>query len=164
MRGDATVETAEQFDPAPVAVRRFADAISAEGSSASNWPQALAAMELADSIELSLKRGRMIDVHHQQLTEHLAFKGTMAALGCGVLLVVAPLLLLLSWIAGSFGLPVANYWAYLLLALLAVFLGLQFLPRLIYPRRSSDAPLPGEGVEESSSGSGFEGESQDRRA
>jgi hypothetical protein len=95
-------------------------------------------MEIADSIEISLRRGRMIDIHSQQLTEHLAFKGTMAAAGCGVLLVLAPLMLAVGWIAGQFGVPVASYWPHALLVLLAAFLGLQLLPKLLY------GPLPEE--------------------
>ena len=90
-------------------------------------------MELTDSIEISLRRGRMIEIHDQQLTEQLAFKGTMAALSCGVLVLLVPLLLVAGWIAGLFGIPVANYWPHVLLVLLALFLGLQLLPKLLYP-------------------------------
>ena len=72
----------------------------------------------------------MIDIHPQQLTEELAFKGTMSALGCGVLMILPPLLLLLGWLADLAGLPVADYWEHALLAMLSLFLGLQFLPKL----------------------------------
>jgi hypothetical protein len=89
-------------------------------------------MELTDSIEISLRRGRMIDVHHQQLTEHLAFKGTMAAAGCGLLFFLVPLVLAISWIAGKFGVPIGQFVPHILLGLLAIFLGMQFLPKLLY--------------------------------
>ena len=92
------------------------------------------------SIEISLRRGRMIDVHDQQLTEQLAFKGTMSAFGCGLLLVIVPALLVLGWIAGMVGIPVAEYWPHVLLAILALFLGLQFLPKLLY----KPPPIDGE--------------------
>lgn len=114
------------------AIDRFARAVEAEDASASTWLQALRAMELTDSIEISLRRGRMIDVHDQQLTEQLAFKGTMSAFGCGLLLVIIPALLVIGWIAGLVGIPVAEYWPHVLLAILALFLGLQFLPKLLY--------------------------------
>jgi hypothetical protein len=125
-----------------LAIHAFSDAINgaASANSAGNpctWPTALHAMEIADSIEISLRRGRMIDIHSQQLTEHLAFKGMMSAAGCGVLLVVAPLMLVVGWIAGLLGVPLAAYWPHALLAMLAVFLGLQVLPALLYP---SDSP------------------------
>jgi hypothetical protein len=107
-----------------------------EGAGGSTWPEALHAMELADSIEISLRRGRMIDVHQQQLTEQLAFRGTMAAAGCGVLLVLPPLFLLVGWMAGLLGIETAEYWPHALLATLAAFLALQVLPKLVLPRSS----------------------------
>jgi hypothetical protein len=120
------------------AIERFAHAVEAEDPSASTWLQALRAMELTDSIEISLRRGRMIDVHDQQLTEQLAFKGTMSAFGCGLLLVIVPALLVIGWIAGLVGIPVAEYWPHVLLAILALFLGLQFLPKLLYKSPPAD--------------------------
>jgi len=129
---DAIEQPAPEYDPAARAIARFVAAAESGSAAASTWPNALHAMELADSIEISLRRGRMIDVHEQQLTEHLAFKGTMAAVGCGVLVVVIPLMLLVGWIAGQLGIPVADYWPHALLVLLALFLGLQVLPKLLY--------------------------------
>ena len=117
--------------PARRAVDRFVANLEAGRADASTWPQALRAMELTDSIEISLRRGRMIDVHDQQLTEQLAFKGTMSALGCGLLLLIVPGLLVLGWIAGLVGIPLAEYWPHLLLIILALFLGLQLLPKLL---------------------------------
>ena len=122
------------------AIDRFARAVEAEDASASTWLQALRAMELTDSIEISLRRGRMIDVHDQQLTEELAFKGTMSAFGCGLLLVIIPALLVIGWVAGLVGIPVAQYWPHVLLAILALFLGLQFLPKMLY----KSPPVDGE--------------------
>ncbi|WP_428304769.1 hypothetical protein [Lacipirellula sp.] len=124
--------------PARRAVDRFTAAIAAEAVDAS-WQQALRAMELTDSIEISLRRGRMIDVHDQQLTEQLAFKGTMAALGCGLLLLLVPGLLVAGWLGGAVGFPLAEYWPHLLLTILAIFLGLQFLPKLLYKSPPSDS-------------------------
>ncbi len=119
-------------DAASQAIARLASSQEEEG--ASTWPCALTAMELADTIEISLRRGRMIEIHQQQLTEQLAFRGTMSALGCGALLVLPPLLLLCGWLAELVGLPVAitKSWPYVLLALLALFLGLQVLPKIVY--------------------------------
>jgi hypothetical protein len=122
------------------AVERFVADVATGDGERSSWPHALHAMELVDSIEISLRRGRMIDVHDQQLTEHLAFKGTMAAVSCGVLVVLVPLMLFLGWIAGQLGIPVANYWPHLLLALLALFLGMQVLPKLLYEQPPKSAP------------------------
>jgi hypothetical protein len=125
-------EGGDKVDPEQTAIERFTATVEAGDSATSSWADALHAMELADSIEISLRRGRMIDVYHQQLTEHLAFKGTMAALGCGVILVLVPVMLLAGLIAGQFGFPIARFLPHALLALLVVFLGLQFLPKLLY--------------------------------
>jgi hypothetical protein len=114
------------------AIDRFVAAVEQGASGESTWLQALHAMELADSIEISLRRGRMVDVHQQQLTEHLAFKGTMAAAGCGMLMVVIPLVLAVAVVAGRFGVPVGRFVPHVLLGILALFLGLQVLPKLLY--------------------------------
>jgi hypothetical protein len=134
---DATEDGIAEFSPERNVVDRLAAAVESDDSAVSTWPDALHAMELTDSIEISLRRGRMIDVHHQQLTEHLAFKGTMAAAGCGVILVLVPLMFVAGLIAGQFGVPVAQFVPHALLALLVIFLGLQLLPKLLYSGPSS---------------------------
>jgi len=40
--------------------------------------------------------------------------------------------LAISWIAGKFGVPIGQFVPHILLVLLAIFLGLQFLPKLLY--------------------------------
>ena len=79
------------FDAPSAAIDALAAALPANGTeqseAASTWQQATAAMEIVDTIELSLQKGRTIEVHQQRLTEQLAFRGTMAAFGCGLLLV-----------------------------------------------------------------------------
>ncbi len=131
--GKSTIEF-DDVDAASQAIERFVDSVTAGNGSASTWPQGLAAMELTDTIEISLRRGRMIEVHQQQLTEQMAFKGTMSALGCGVLLLLPPLLLFCGWVAELVGLPVpvARSWRYILLGLLLAFLGLQLIPKLLF--------------------------------
>jgi len=136
---ESKTEAIEVVDAYAIAISRFARAVESEVEVAPIWPSALHAMELADTIEISLRRGRMIDIHDQQLTEDLAFKGTMSAVGCGVLMILPPLLLTGGWIAGLFGLPVARYWPHVLLALLATFLVFQTLPKLLLNPRPSDS-------------------------
>jgi hypothetical protein len=122
-------------------LRRFHDAVSNNREPTSTWPAALRAMELADTIEISLRRGRMIDVHRQQLTEELSFRGTMSAVGCGLLVVMLPLLLVAGWLAEKLGFSLAPYWAHALLVLLAVFLLFQFAPRLMGKAESQQHSL-----------------------
>ncbi len=102
-------------------------------SDISTWDRATRAMEVVDAVELSLQKGRTIEVYQQQLTEQLAFRGTMAAFGCGLLL----LGLVLMFVAGIAGgadwilqRPVIGGWPIFLLAVLAFFLLLQLVPWL----------------------------------
>ncbi|MCG8448676.1 MAG: hypothetical protein MI725_03725, partial [Pirellulales bacterium] len=136
--GSTTTKPLEMPD-ASTALQRFVTAVETEDSESSTWPAALRSMELTDTIEISLRRGRMIDVHPQQLTEQLAFKGTMSALGCGVLIVLVPLLLALGWLAEQVGIPVAGYWPHVLLALLALFLILQLVPKFLLDGVKNDS-------------------------
>lgn len=135
---DQQTEPIEPIDPYAMALNHFIEAIEGREQATSTWPSALHAMELADTIEISLRRGRMIDVHDQQLSEDLAFKGTMSAAGCGILMILPPLLLVGGWLAGLFGLPVAHYWPHVLLALLTAFLIFQTLPKLLLNSRPTD--------------------------
>lgn len=121
------------------ALQRVLEVVRSNEGPKSSWGNALRAMELTDTIEISLRRGRMIDVHEQQLTEQMAFKGTMSALGCGVLIVLVPLLLAIGWLAEQVGIPVAKYWPHLLLVLLAIFLMVQLVPKFFLEKTDSDS-------------------------
>ncbi len=152
-KGTLTVEF-DEAGQASEAVKRLVLAIESEDRASSTWPSALHAMELTDTIEISLRRGRMIEVHDQQLTEQLAFKGMMSAVGCGVLMVLPPLLLVGGWLAEQLGLPVADYWPHVLLALLVAFLAFQLLPKLLLspPPAGSETESDGAGSETESDG------------
>lgn len=91
----------------------------------STWDKATQAMEVVDAVELSLQKGRTIEVHQQHLTEQLAFRGTMAAFGCG-LLSVGTLIIIVAALLGH----VESIFRWLL-GLLAVFLILQVVPFLV---------------------------------
>ena len=137
-------DAAEAMRPTGAAVRALDEFVAEVASvphgrsGGSTWPQALHVMELADSIEISLRRGRMIDVQGQQLTEQLAFRGTMAAAGCGLLLVLPPLLLVVGWLAGLAGIDAGRFWAPALLAPPALVFAPQVLPKFVYPPADGD--------------------------
>ena len=138
-----TNSTSHPVNPAATQVlERFVTAVQSGDSDSSTWSEALHAMELTDTIEISLRRGRMIDIHPQQLTEELAFKGTMSALGCGVLVVLVPLLLTAGWLAELLGFSVAEYWPHTLLVMLALFLLVQFVPKLLLDTNNADSKRP----------------------
>jgi hypothetical protein len=95
-------------------------------------------MEVVDAVELSLEKNRTVDVHQQQLTEQMAFRGTMSAFGCGLLLIGFFALVIVTIIGGAENegrRQLINSWPIILLAVLAVFLLFQFVPLLIVKRR-----------------------------
>jgi predicted dehydrogenase len=138
---DVDTESAQQredlppFDAPSVAIRQLAAAVAepdAEGrSTTSTWDRATQSMEVRDAIELSLQKGRTMEVHQQQLTEQLAFRGTMAAMGCGLLLVALGVLVVTGLVGNAFDLGFVGPWPIVVLAVLAFFLLLQALPLLI---------------------------------
>jgi hypothetical protein len=138
--GQAESVATPDFDAARVAIDELAAALPANGTegseAASTWQSATAAMEIVDTIELSLQKGRTIEVHQQRLTEQLAFRGTMAAFGCGLLFVMFFGLMVAGVVGDVLGVPVKDYWPIALLAVLALFLLMQALPWLVKRRRA----------------------------
>ncbi|HEX3600919.1 MAG TPA: hypothetical protein VHU84_12295 [Lacipirellulaceae bacterium] len=127
------VSTLEAPDPATTAIRKFSEAVLSKQSTRSTWESATRAMEVVDAVELSLQKGRTIEVFQQQLTEQLAFRGTMAAFGCGLLLIVFFAVIVVAVLGGAEGIvkeKIAPAWPLLMLAVLAFFLLLQAIPML----------------------------------
>ena len=52
------------------------------------WPDAARTIELAETIPRSVKRGRGIDLHQEEFSELGTFRGTMASLGCGIIILI----------------------------------------------------------------------------
>jgi hypothetical protein len=135
---------------ARIAICQFADAIAAgdaDRSTASTWDVATRAMEVVDAVELSLEKNRTIDVHQQQLTERLAFRGVMSALGCGLLLIGFLALVLVTIFGGAEGegrAKVLTSWPFILLAVLALFLVLQLVPLLVGKRPRQNQATDGD--------------------
>jgi len=140
-------ESEQTFDAAASTIQRFALAIatptSADAPEVSTWQAATRAMEVVDAVELSLQKGRTIEVFQQQLTERLAFRGTMAAFGCGLLLLAFLAVVVIAILGGAEGMvreKIAPAWPLLLLAILAFFLLLQAIPLLAQKRRDKEPP------------------------
>jgi predicted dehydrogenase len=91
-----------------------------------DWVDAARAVELAETIERSLQKSRTIDLYYEEYTEQSTFKGLMASVGCG-LLIVGLLVMGVVAIGDLMGLPVRKSWAYLLAGGLGFFLLLQLL-------------------------------------
>jgi hypothetical protein len=138
VRGDQDTgkRSVPNFDAPQFAIRRLAETLTTRleaGNQSSSWDAATRAMEVVDAIEISLQKGRTIEVFQQQLTERLAFRGTMAALGCGLLLVAFVAIVLVTLLGGAeelVGQRILPSWPLILLAVLAFFLLLQAVPFL----------------------------------
>lgn len=114
---------------------------------AATWPDAARAIELAETVPRSLKKGRTIDLHQEEFSELGTFRGTMASLGCGIIMVGLLVLFLATLIGGvaraagwEFAERLAGIWPYVILGTLLLFLALQLLPLLL--PRSADSSGP----------------------
>jgi myo-inositol 2-dehydrogenase/D-chiro-inositol 1-dehydrogenase len=128
----STVDEVAAADCAARAADAFERLIAGEPAVPS-WSDACRAVELADSIQRSLEKGRTVELHQEDYTEESTFKGTMTSLGCG-LLWISFLVLVGGVIAAGFRAPLSDYWPAALLAALVLFLILQLL-RFAFPPR-----------------------------
>lgn len=102
------------------------------------WADAARGIELAETVPRSLARGRAIDLHREEFTELGTFRGTMASLGCGLILAALVLVIAAAILGGvakaigwEFGEQVAGAWPIVALVALGGFLLLQLLPTLV---------------------------------
>jgi len=107
------------------------------------WRAAIMAAEALQGLKRSLDRGRTINIRVEEATEETNFKGTMTALGCGMLLfsvfslAVVALSIHFVEVAGFPRLAgVLQKWPYLLLLSFILFLVAQLL-MLLSPKRTS---------------------------
>jgi hypothetical protein len=114
---------------------------AALGTPPAQWNDAARAIELADTVPRSLARGRAIDLHQEEFSELSTFRGTMASLGCGLVLLGLLVLVLATLVAGiatafdwEFGKNLTAAWPTVVLAVLVGFLALQLLPTLVGAR------------------------------
>ncbi len=77
-----------------------------------------------------------IELYYEDYTEDATFKGMMASLGCGLLLMTLMLLVLVG-VLEQLKIPGIGVWRYALVGVLGVFLALQFL--LLTSKKKGDA-------------------------
>tara|TARA_Y100000766_G_scaffold53634_1_gene43427 strand:+ start:5714 stop:6973 length:1260 start_codon:yes stop_codon:yes gene_type:complete len=140
------------FQPAEVLLELLLLAVKGDANNHSNssippaiWPDAARTIELAETIPRSVKRGRGIDLHQEEFSELGTFRGTMASLGCGIIMAGLFILFLATLVGGvaraagwSFGERLAAIWPYAILTTLILFLILQLLPFLL-PKDSGNS-------------------------
>ena len=112
-----------------------------------SWIDAARALEIAEAVPRSLARGRAIDLHREEFSELGTFKGTMASLGCGIVLLALVLAVLATLVAGvaveldwDLGKSVTAAWPAVILAAMVGFLALQVLPFVVGPDRPPAGP------------------------
>jgi hypothetical protein len=106
--------------------------------SPATWADAARGIELAETVPRSLARGRAIDLHREEFSELGTFRGTMASLGCGLILAALLLVIAAAILGGvakaigwEFGERVAGAWPIVAIVVLGGFLLLQLLPILV---------------------------------
>jgi len=143
---NATVKDYVDWDPASTALAKLAAAREGEPVDPT-WAEAARTVELAETIDRSLARGRTIDLHREEFTDIGTFKGTMTSIGCGLLvagLVLVVLVAMLHLLAVQAGwVQLANLldrWPYLLLLVCGIYLLLQPLAFIGKSERKTTAP------------------------
>lgn len=143
------------FDRAATMLGVLQDSIAGTSAAApigaATWDDAARTLELAEAIPRSLARGRAVDLHQEEFTELGTFKGTMASLGCGIVLVALVVVVLATLLGGiarqtgwELGERIAGTWPALVLAAMGLFLLLQCLPALVAaPREEAAEGKPG---------------------
>lgn len=126
---------------AVAALERAVGAAPAEGEAEmpdATWADAARAIEFAETVPRSLARGRAIDLHQEEFSEIGTFRGTMASLGCGLVLAALVILVLATLVGGiaaefdwQLGKDVAGAWPWLVLVVMTGFLALQVLPLVV---------------------------------
>jgi hypothetical protein len=135
--GNPELQTFSDWNPAVEALSSLHRAIRGQHVDA-DWVDAARAVELAETIDRSLQKGRTIELYYEDYTEAGTFKGTMASLGCGLLLLGLFLMGAVGIIEQIFGVASTRFWPYLLAGLLGGFLLLQLL-LFVSPRREPAA-------------------------
>ena len=132
--GQTTAREFDPWNPAAAALDQLALAIGGAAPSP-DWVDASRAIELTETIDRSLAKGRTIELYYEDYTEQGTFKGTMASVGCGLLMLTLGLLVFVA-LAEQMGLPFLKYWPHVVVGGLAVFLLAQLL--MLVFRRGDD--------------------------
>lgn len=140
VNGKTDTRTYPDWNPAIVTLEALRLAMAGEAAEP-DWVDAARSIELAETIDRSLKKGRTIDLYYEDHTEEGTFKGIMASLGCGLLLVGLFLLGAVA-IAEQMGIPYVQAWPYFLLGTLGVFLLMQLLMLVFRARDAARGRRP----------------------
>lgn len=113
------------WDPKAAVLRVLTDSVASH-SRPPDLLDGTRALEVAEAVGRSLRKGRTVDLHYEEISELGSFKAFMTSLGCGLLLLV-PIIYTLTRVGLVFGLDWMRYVAWALPVLLLVFAMLQLL-------------------------------------
>jgi predicted dehydrogenase len=146
---ESAPRTGSLWDPAAIALEHLDAAIASGVTPEPTWSQASRTVELAETISTSLARGRTIDLHVEEFTDIGTFKGTMASLGCGLLMAgvfLAVVALMVRTLAVQAGwqrlVDILDFWPYVLLGMLAIYLVLQIFVLIGKPKPKDTLKRP----------------------
>lgn len=130
----------KEFDGWDVAASALEDltTVIEGGKLPADWVDACRAIELTETIDRSLKKSRTVELYYEDYTEDATFKGTMASVGCG-LLVLTMLVLGMAGIAEQMKIPYVGVWRYVLLGLFVAFLLVQLIMLTTGKKRAAEA-------------------------
>ncbi|HEY1603327.1 MAG TPA: hypothetical protein VGG64_27235 [Pirellulales bacterium] len=129
--GKSSQEAFPAWSPAAAAVAELERAMAGQ-MPVPSWPDACRDVELTEAITRSLAKGRTIELHDEEHSEHGTFKGTMTSLGCGLLVASLMVLVIGATLAKLTGNAFFGYAPYLILIILGLFLLMQSL-KLVFP-------------------------------
>ncbi len=137
--GETTAEEIPPWDPQGALLDAFQRAVVG-GVSHPDLVDATRAMELTSAAARSLRRGRSVDLHYEEVSEASNFKTIMTSVGCMVLLGIL-VALPAALVGPALGIGQTIYIAYAIPPLLVVFALLQVLRLAMKPPGpSSKAP------------------------
>lgn len=138
--GEPREEYWQLWDPWPALIETFeqkvASAAPQEGQPHLSWQDTIRALELDDAARRGVEKRRASVLEYPEATEEVGFKGTMTLVGCSLLWGVLLLLILSVW------------WpklGFLIVPLIVVFLGLQFLRYMVPEQRDNRRNSPRNG-------------------
>ncbi|MBI1322401.1 hypothetical protein GC170_04345 [bacterium] len=115
-----------EWDPVAVMIGRWEEAALRQAPPIPGLLDGIRCMEVAEGAIRSLKRGRALDLHYEEVSEENNFKTIMTSIGC--MMVIGIILGLPLILAGpALGLPFTLYLGYLIPIGLAGFAALQLL-------------------------------------
>lgn len=140
-----SINELEPWDPRSAILHTLMDSV-AKRDAHPDLQDGTRAMELAEAAVRSLRRGRTIDLHYEEISEEGTFKSVMTSFGCMILIAIL-LALPIALIGPAIGVPQTIYIAYAIPPLLLGFMVLQFL-KLGIRKPKPQSPSPADTADE----------------